>query len=207
MPSDAPAPLTALALSCTLKPSPTDSSTDLLCRQVLDALSGHGVEGSLVRVVDHDVRPGVTSDEGDGDEWPQLRQRVVDADILVLGTPIWMGHPSSVCQRVLERLDAFLGEEDETGRMPSLDTVATVVTVGNEDGAHHVASQLYQALVDVGFTVPPSGQVYWVGEAMGSVDYQDLDEIPEKVAQTAADVARHATHLARVLKANPYPAA
>lgn len=207
MSSDSPAPLTALALSCTLKPSPAESSTDLLCRQVLDALSGHGVEGSLVRVVDHDVRPGVTSDEGDGDEWPPLRQRVVDADILVLGTPIWMGHPSSVCQRVLERLDAFLGEEDDTGRMPSLDKVATVVTVGNEDGAHHVASQLYQGLVDVGFTVPPSGQVYWVGEAMGSVDYQDLDEIPEKVAQTAADVARHASHLARLLKANPYPAA
>jgi multimeric flavodoxin WrbA len=206
MPSDAPAPLTALALSCTLKPSPSESSTDLLCRQVLDALSGHGVEGSLVRVVDHDVRPGVTSDEGDGDEWPPLRQRLVDADILVLGTPIWLGHPSSVTQRVLERLDAFLGETDDHGRMISYDRVALVAVVGNEDGAHNVSAELFQGLNDVGFTIPASGVTYWVGEAMHAVDYKDLPGGSEKTRQATKTAAANAAHLARTLKGAPYPA-
>ena len=200
------ATLRALALNCTLKPSDEGSSTELMCRRLLDALADHDVEGSLVRVVDHDVKPGVTSDEGDGDEWPTIRTQILAAQILILATPIWLGNPSSVCRRVLERLDAFLGEEDEKGRTISYDRVAVVATVGNEDGAHNVGAQLYQGLIDVGFTVPASGQVYWVGEAMGSVDYKDLDPQPEKVASTLADVARNAAHLARMLQAAPYPA-
>ena len=81
------APLSALALVCTLSPSPTASSSELLARQVLDELAGHGVLGETIRVVDHDVRPGVASDMGDGDEWPAIRERVIAADILVLSTP------------------------------------------------------------------------------------------------------------------------
>ena len=200
------ATLRALALNCTLKSSDEGSSTELMCRRLLDALAAHDVEGSLVRVVDHDVKPGVSSDEGDGDEWPAIRRQILAAQILILATPIWLGNPSSVCRRVLERLDAFLGEEDDKGRTISYDRVAVVATVGNEDGAHNVGAQLYQGLIDVGFTVPASGQVYWVGEAMGSVDYRDLDPQPEKVASTLADVARNAAHLARVLQGAPYPA-
>ena len=202
----APTPITALALSCTLKASPADSSTDLLCQQILDALAEHDVEGTLIRVVDHDVKPGVSSDEGDGDAWPAIRQEVLDADILVLGTPIWLGQPSSVCKRVLERMDAFISETDDGGRLITMDKVAVLATVGNEDGAHAVAAATYQALSDVGFTIPANGQAYWVGEAMGSTDYQDLDEPPEKVVQTVTDVARNAAHLARLLQADPYPA-
>lgn len=198
--------LRALALNCSLKPSPEASSTELMCRRLLDALGDHGVEGDLVRVVDHDVRPGVTSDEGEGDAWPAIRAQLLDSQILVLGTPIWLGRASSVCRRVLERLDAFLGEEDDRGRMISYDRVALVATVGNEDGAHEVAAELYQGLADVGFTVPANGQAYWVGEAMGSIDYQDLDPQPEKVAGTIATAARNAVHLARLLQADPYPA-
>ena len=195
----------AFALTCSLKSSPEESSTDLLTRQLLDALGEHGVESEMVRAVDHDIKPGVSSDEGEGDEWPPLRRKVLDADIVVLGTPVWMGQPSSVCKRVMERMDAFLSETDDQGRPIATGKVAVVTTVGNEDGAHNVAGDVYQALVDVGFTVPPSAQAYWVGEAMGSTDYKDLDEQPEKVAQTTADLARLATHLARVLKADPFP--
>lgn len=197
--------LRALALNCTLKAGGEASSTELLSRRLLDALAGEGVEGDLVRVVDHDLRPGVTSDEGDGDEWPALRRRVLDAQVLVLATPIWLGQPSSVCKRVLERMDAFLGETDDAGRMVSFGRVAVVGTVGNEDGAHHVAAELYQALSDVGFTIPAAAQAYWVGEAMGSIDYQDLDPPPDAVASTIATAARHAAHLARLLQASPYP--
>jgi multimeric flavodoxin WrbA len=197
--------LKALAINCTLKPSPAESSCGVLLAQVCAAFEEHDVATTTIRAVDHDIKPGVRSDEGPGDEWPDIRQQMLDARILVLGTPIWLGHPSSVCQRVLERMDAFLGEEDDQGRMITLDRVAVVVTVGNEDGAHHVGAELYQGLVDVGFTAPPSAQVYWVGEAMGSVDYKDLDGPPEKVAQTTKDVARHAAHLARLLAGSGYP--
>ena len=198
-------PVQALALNCTLKASPAETSTGVLLSQLCEALEANGVTTTTVRVADHDVKPGVTSDEGAGDEWPAIRQQILDAQILVIGTPIWLGHPSSICQRVLERLDAFIGEEDDQGRIISTDRVAILATVGNEDGAHHVAAEVYQALVDVGFTIPANGQVYWVGEAMGSVDYKDLDKPPEKVAQTIEDVARHGAHLARVLAASPYP--
>jgi multimeric flavodoxin WrbA len=101
--------LKALVLDCTLKKSPAPSSSMLLAEQVVEALGSFDVGAEIVRVVDHDVRFGVTTDEGDGDEWPEIRRRMLDADIVVLSTPIWMGQPSSVCKMVLERLDAELG--------------------------------------------------------------------------------------------------
>src|SRR5204863_5386473 len=100
--------------------------------------------------------------------------------ILVVGTPIWLGHPSSLAQRALERLDAFLGEKDGAGRMISYDRVALVAVVGNEDGAHHVSAELFQGLNDVGFTIPANGVTYWVGEAMQAKDYKELGQTPEK---------------------------
>jgi multimeric flavodoxin WrbA len=195
----------ALALNCTLKSSPAASSCELLLGELLSELAGHGVEGEVVRLVDLNIKPGVTSDEGEGDDWPVVRQRILDADIFVLGTPIWLGHPASVCQRVLERLDAFLGEQDERGRMVSYDRVACVAVVGNEDGAHHVFAELAQGLSDVGFTIPAEGSVYWVGEAMQAVDFKDKRPTPEATATATATLARNAAHLARLLKADAYP--
>lgn len=195
-----------LALNCTLKRA-GESSTDVLLRQLLSELASHGVTGSAVRVAERNILPGVTSDEGPGDDWPELRRAVLDADILVLGTPIWLGQPSSVCKRVLERMDAFLSETDDAGRMVSYGRVALVAVVGNEDGAHHVTAELYQALSDVGFTVPANAVAYWVGEAMGSVDYKDLPEPPDKVASALATAARNAVHVAGLLARHPYPGA
>jgi multimeric flavodoxin WrbA len=197
--------LRAFALNCTLKPSPADSSCELLLTQVLNQLSTHGVEGQIVRVSDNDIKPGVTSDEGAGDDWPGLREQILAADIFILGTPIWMGHPSSISQRVLERLDAFLGEQDDQGRMISYDRVACVAVVGNEDGAHHVFAELAQGLSDVGFTLPPEGSVYWVGEAMQAVDFKDKSPTPEATVTATSTLARNVAHLARLLKADPYP--
>jgi multimeric flavodoxin WrbA len=198
--------LSAFALNCSLKSSAEASSTDKLLGEVFAALESHGVSAKgTVRVADHLIRPGVSSDEGDGDEWPALRQQILDADIFVLGTPIWMGHPSSHAQRVLERLDAFLGETDRSGRMVSLDRVAIVAVVGNEDGAHHVAAELFQALSDVGFTIPAAGMTYWVGEAMHKTDYKDLPSGSDKTDQATKTAAANAAHLARLLAAQPYP--
>jgi multimeric flavodoxin WrbA len=205
-PISQPISLSALAITCSLKPSPARSSTDLLARQLLDELQGHGVSGTSVRAVDLDLRPGVEKDMGDGDAWPQLRQQVLDADILVLATPTWLGQHSSVAQRVLERLDAELSETDDEGRPTMVGKVAVAAVVGNEDGAHHITAVLYQALADVGFTIPAQGVTYWNGEAMGGTDYQDLDSTPETTAGTTRTAAANAAHLARLLKERSYPA-
>ncbi|MDQ6524593.1 NAD(P)H-dependent oxidoreductase [Nocardioides sp. LHD-245] len=197
--------LRALVLCCTLKPSPSRSSSELLGMRVLEALRRHDVAGDVVRIADQHVAFGVSTDEGDDDAWPGIRRQMLDADILVLATPIWMGQPSSVCKLVLERLDAELGETDDEGRILTSGKVAGVAVVGNEDGAHHVSAEVYQALSDVGFTIPANGVTYWVGEAMQSTDYQDLDPEPEKTATTTATLAANAAHLAALLKAAPYP--
>jgi len=199
--------LTALALNCTLTPSPGDSSTELLLSQVMTALGEHDVTGTIVRVVDLDVLPGVQTDMGDGDAWPSIREQVLAADIVVIGTPIWLGHMSSVAQRVLERLDAELSETDEHGRPILFDKVAAVAVVGNEDGAHHATAELYQGLVDVGFTVAAQAATYWNGEAMHTVDYKDLDTTPDEVASATEILARTTAHLARALHTQPYPPA
>ncbi|WP_312243607.1 flavodoxin family protein [Stutzerimonas nitrititolerans] len=198
--------LSTLAINCTLKASPQQSSCDLLLTQAQRELEKLGVTCEQLRAVDFDIKPGVTSDEGPGDDWPMIRQKLLAADILLLGTPIWLGHPSSVCQRVLERLDAFLGETDDQQRMVSYGRVACVAVVGNEDGAHHVVAELYQGLNDVGFTIPANGCTYWVGEAMGSTDYKDAGP-REKTANTNAMLARNAVHLAKLLKQSGYPGA
>ncbi len=198
--------LTATLLNCSLKPTgDDDSSTDAMLDLFAAELDRLEVSHRRVRVADHDVRPGVSHDEGDGDEWISIRDRIMTADILVFGTPIWLGNPSSVSQRVLERLDAYISETDDRGQMPPVDRVALLAVVGNEDGAHHVGAQLYQGLADIGFTIPANGMAYWVGEAMGSVDFQDLDEVPEKVEGVVEVAVENAVHLARLLQAEPYP--
>jgi multimeric flavodoxin WrbA len=197
--------LTALALIGSLKPSPSPSSSEHLANQVLSALAQHGVTGSTLRLADHDIRPGVETDMGDGDQWPAIREQILAADILLIATPIWMGQTSSVTKRALERLDAELSETQEDGRPILFDKVAAVAVVGNEDGAHHVSAEVYQALNDVGYSFAPQAVTYWVGEAMGSVDYRDLPETPESVATTTATLARNTAHLARQLRAQPYP--
>lgn len=197
--------LRALALNCTLKPSPAESSTDLMVSHVLSALAGHGVTTESVRVVDHDVRPGVEADMGDGDEWPGLLERVAAADILVVATPTWVGHMSSVAQRVLERLDAELSSTDDENRPRMVGKVAVAAVVGNEDGAHKIVADLFQGLNDIGFSIPAQGCTYWNGEAMSGTDFKDLSEVPEQVSTTTQALARNAVHLSTVLRERQYP--
>lgn len=194
-------------LNCTLKRDTGEpSSTDAMIAVLAKEFEALGVEvADTIRLASHNVLAGVTSDEGDGDDWPAIRKRILAADILILGTPIWMGQAGSVAKRALERMDAFLSETDDQGRMPSYGKVAVAAIVGNEDGAHAASAQIFQALNDVGWTIPAVAACYWVGEAMGSVDFKDLKATPDKVIETAKMVARNAAHLAGLLKANPYP--
>lgn len=201
--------ISAIAINCSLKKSSDEaSSTDAMIAVLAKAFAEHDVTiAETIRIADHDVLPGVTSDEGEGDAWPAIREKILAHDILIFGGPIWMGQIGSIAKRVLERMDAFLSETDDKSRMPSYGKVAVAAIVGNEDGAHWSTAQLFQSLNDTGWTIPASAACYWVGEAMGSTDFKDLDETPEKVTQTAKLVAANAAHLAGLLKGEPYPGA
>ncbi|MDQ3139684.1 MAG: NAD(P)H-dependent oxidoreductase [Pseudomonadota bacterium] len=199
--------LTAIAINCSLKgTSGEQSSTDKMIGLIADALKSHGVGFTeTIRIADHDVKAGVTSDQGEGDAWPDIRRRILAADILIFGTPIWLGQMSSVAMRVVERMDAFLGETDDAGRMPSFGKVVALAIVGNEDGAHNVTASLYQALGDEGWTIPASGAAYWVGEAMHKTDFNQLAEVPKEVKESVAMLASNTAHLAGLLKQARYP--
>lgn len=199
------AKLQAIALNCTLKPSPGESSSALIARQVLDELSAHDIEGDILRLVDYDIRPGVSNDMGSGDEWPVILDRIRRSDLLVFATPTWLGKLSSVAQRALERLDASLSEFDEQGRPAMFGKTAVVAVVGNEDGAHKIIADSFQALNDIGFTIPAQGATYWNNEAMNPKDYKDLERTPEAVAATTQTLAANAAHLARFLTREQYP--
>ncbi len=198
--------LKAIAFNGTLKSSGGDpSSTDRLLGLIADGLKKHGIDTDVIRLADHNILPGVTSDEGEGDAWPEIREKLLAADILIVGTPIWMGQTSSVTKRALERMDAFLSETDDQGRMVSYGRVAAVAVVGNEDGAHNVSADVYQALNDVGFTIPANAVAYWVGEAMGNTNFVDLKAVPDAVTTMVDMLVRNTVHLAGLLKASQYP--
>ena len=200
------APLTATAVNCSLSTGGRKSSTDAMLAVLAEHFAANDVTvADPIRIAGHNIKWGVTSDEGEGDDWPRIREQILASDILIFGTPIWMGQASSVAKLVMERMDAFLSETDDKGRMPSYSKVAVAAIVGNEDGAHSVSSQIFQALNDVGWTIPAVAACYWVGEAMGSVDFKDLEHRPRKVTETAKMVAANAAHLARLLKEAPYP--
>jgi multimeric flavodoxin WrbA len=191
---------------CTLKRSPAQSSADKLAHDLAREFETQGVETEFIRLVDHVIKPGVEIDMKNGDEWPTIRQKIMDADILVMATPTWVGQMSSEALRAIERLDAELSETDTEGRFMTYPKAAAVAIVGNEDGAHKITADVLQALNDLGFTFAANAATYWNGEAMQTTDYIDLPEIPEKVASTNKMVATNTSHLARLLKDANYPA-
>jgi multimeric flavodoxin WrbA len=197
--------LKAIVLNCTLKQSPERSNTGALADVVAEALSADGVEVDEVRVVDHAIPPGVESDLGEGDEWPGIRARILDAEILIFASPTWLGRPSSVAQRVLERMDAMLSEKDDQGRPVAYDHVAGVVVTGNEDGAHHVISEISGALIDIGFTVPGQAWTYWNRGPGPGDDYLDSDEGHEWSHATGRTAAANLLAVAKALAERPIP--
>ncbi|MGW0534895.1 flavodoxin family protein [Streptomyces sp. NPDC003032] len=196
----------ALVINCTLKPSPRPSNTEALADTVVAALKGHGVEVDTVRAVDLDLKPGVQTDMGEGDDWPQVHDKVLSAQILVIASPTWLGRPSSVAQRVLERMDAMLSETDDQKRPVAYNRVAGVIVTGNEDGAHHVISEINGALGDIGFTVPGQAWTYWhLGPGPGP-DYLDDSRGHEWSTSTGRAMASNLVHTARALAQSPLPA-
>ncbi|NUP51954.1 MAG: flavodoxin family protein [Catenulispora sp.] len=190
----------ALFINCTLKPSPEASNTEALARVVSDALAEDDIEVEFVRAVDLNLLPGVKTDQGPGDDWPEVHRKILEAAILVIASPTWLGRPSSVAQRVLERMDALLGETDDDGRPVAYGRVAGVVVTGNEDGAHHVISEICGGLADLGFTIPGQSWTYWhLGPGAGP-DYLDEQRGRDWSHRTGRQMAANLAAAARALE-------
>ncbi|MBC7291520.1 MAG: flavodoxin family protein [Actinotalea sp.] len=169
--------LRALFINGTLTPSPQPSNTQALMDVAAAIMRGAGVTVEQVRAVDHAIAPGVQPDmRGSGfpdDAWPALTERVLAADILVLGTPIWLGEKSSVTTRVIERLYALSGETNDRGQSVFHGKVGGLVVTGNEDGYKHASMNVLYSLQHIGCTIPPQADAGWVGEAGPGPSYAD----------------------------------
>lgn len=194
----------ALVINCTLKTSPDPSNTHALAKVVADALAKYGADVEFVRAVDLDIRPGVVSEAvAQGDQWPEVHRKLLESQILVVASPTWLGRPSSLAQRVLERMGAMLSETDGDGRPVAYNRVAGVVVTGNEDGAHHVISEITGALADIGYTIPGQAWTYWhLGPGPGP-DYLDEERGHDWSHRTGRAMAANLFGTAKALAANP----
>jgi len=198
----------ALIINCTLKPSPEFSNTGALIKKAEQQLKDNGVQTEVIRLVDYDVRPGTDTDMGKGDQWPIILEKIKKCNILIIGTPIWMGHLASTTRRMIERLDAIFHDDkftdDKTGQYFTYNKVAGCLITGNEDGAHACAAQILWAVQELGFTVPPNVNAYWVGMAGGGEDYvEGGGEKYYYTNYTLRWMMANLTYFAKLLKANP----
>jgi multimeric flavodoxin WrbA len=169
--------LTAVFVNCTLTRSPGRSHTQLLMDRSMAIVAGTGAKVTSVRAVDHDIAPGVqidmTQHGAARDDWPAIQRQVLDADILVIGTPIWLGEKSSVATRVVERLYSYSGELNDAGQYAYYGRVGGVLVTGNEDGVKHCAMNLLYSLQHLGYAIPPQADAGWIGEVGPGASYGD----------------------------------
>nr|WP_228454413.1 NAD(P)H-dependent oxidoreductase [Streptomyces alkaliphilus] len=192
-----------MILNCTLKPSPEPSNTERLAEVVGEALRERDVEVTGLRLADLNIPPGIGTDLGGEDRWPEVHERLVNSEILVVATPTWVGHPSSIAQRMLERMNMMMSETDDEERPVAFNRVAGVVVTGNEDGAHHVISEITGGLIDIGYTIPGQAWTYWNRGPGPGPSYSDTDEGHEWSASTGRAMAANLHAVARALAANP----
>lgn len=210
-----PTDLSALFINCTLKPSPQTSHTQGLIDRSIGIMQAQGVSSEVIRAVDNPIAPGMSPDmreEGwEDDAWPEVFEKVLAADILVVGTPIWLGDKSSVCTRVVERLYSSSGMTNDRGQYIYYGRVGGCLVSGNEDGLKHCGMNLLYSLQHIGFTIPPQADTGWVGEAGPGPSYLDPDSGgPENefTNQTLETMSWNLMHMATMLKqAGGIPAA
>lgn len=188
----------ALVLSCTLKQSPEPSNSEALARILTGEFAAQGIESELIRLADRNIPPGVKTDMGDGDDWPEIHQKLLDAAIVVFATPTWVGRPSSIAQRALERMDAMISEMHD-GMPAAYGKVAGVAVAGNEDGAHHVIGEICGGLGDIGFTIPPQAWTYWNKGPGPGEDYLQTDYRHDWSEKTGRQAARNLVRVAKLL--------
>lgn len=192
--------LKAVFINTTLKPSPKESHTDILMGVVRNIMRDAGVSIQSFRAVDHDIAPGVYQDMTehgfDNDDWPAIGKAVIDADILVLGTPIWLGEVSSECRKIIERLYAHSGEMNAKGQYVYYGKTAGAIITGNEDGVKHCAMGMLYSLAHIGYMIPPQPDAGWIGEVGPGPSYGDKKEDGGRVGFDSEFTARNSTFLA-----------
>lgn len=197
--------LNAIFLNCTLKKTPETSNTEVLINKAVTLFKELEVECKVIRVIDSQVAFGVTSDEGGTDEWPSILRKIKQSDILIIGTPIWLGDKSSVCKMVIERIDASTSDQDPvTGQYPLYNKVGGVLVTGNEDGGKKVSADVLFSLNHSGCTIPPNSMAYWVGEAGPGPSY--IEAGGEKHLFTNKNLrymVNNITFFAKLLRKNP----
>ncbi len=206
--------LSAVFINCTLKPSPQQSHTEGLARIAVGIMEANGATVEMVRAADHDLPPGVSPDMREHgaatDAWPDLLDKVMAADILVLMTPIWLGDASSVCTSVIERLYGSSGALNADGQSAYYGRVGGCLVTGNEDGAKHCAMKVLYSLQHLGFAIPPQADAAWLGEAGPGPSYLDEGSGgPENdfTNRNTTFMAWNLMHLARLLRdAGGFPA-
>lgn len=204
-PIDQPNPK-ASVLDCLFRKSSSEeqNSTKLMIIDLSEAMRPRGITEEIEHVADHDVKLGVLSDMGPGGARQAPRSRIVVVDIVILGTPIWLGDPSSIAQRVMERLNALLFEVDDRNRMPAIGKVHGIAVVRNEAGAHATHAACFRALNGVESTIRVKSGIYWVGEAIHATSYVDLKQTPDALVSSLKVAASNA---ARLLEADRFPGA
>ncbi|TXL60936.1 flavodoxin family protein [Aeromicrobium terrae] len=189
----------AVVLNCSLKPSTEPSNTQELADVVIGALEEDNVAVRTFRLADLNLAHGVETEMSADDEWPTVHDAILEAEILVVATPTWVGHPSSYAQQALERLNAMVGETDPKGEPVAFGKVAGVVVTGNEDGAHHVISEMAGGLIDIGFTIPGQAWTYWNRGPGPGPEFTDTDEGHDWSAKTGRTMAERLASTARAL--------
>ncbi len=199
--------LTAMFINTTLKTSPEVSNTQGLIDISVEIMRRQGVSIDQFRAVDHEIAPGVRPDMTEHghstDAWPELFERVMAADILVLGTPIWLGEKSSVCTRVIERLYGNSSQLNESGQYAYYGRVGGCLITGNEDGIKHCAMNILYSLQHLGYVIPPQVDAGWIGEAGPGPSYLDEGSGgPENdfTNRNTTFMTWNLLHLARILK-------
>jgi multimeric flavodoxin WrbA len=196
----------AVVLNCSLKGGDESSNTQMLADVVIEALDEKGVASEVFRLADLSIPPGVSTDLGEGDDWPRVHDAISGSEIVIFATPTWVARPSSLAQRALERMDAMLSETDDDDRPLAYNKVAGVVVTGNEDGAHHVISEISGALVDIGFTVPGQSWTYWNRGPGPGPSYPDTQDGHDWSASTGRAMAQNLRSVADALAATPMSA-
>lgn len=206
--------LKAIYINCTLKKSPEKSHTEGLMSRSKDIMRKEGVAVDELRFIDHDVAigiyPDMTEHGWDKDEWPELKERILAADILVIGTPIWLGEKSSEAQKLIERLYSLSGQTNDKGQYLYYGKVGGCVITGNEDGAKHCSMSILYALQHIGYSIPPQADCGWLGEIGPGPSYLDEESNASENSFTNRNttfMTYNMLHLAKMLKeANGYPA-
>ncbi|MDN7228135.1 flavodoxin family protein [Planococcus liqunii] len=199
-------PLKAVFLNCSLKSSDEISNTEGMMKDVQTHYNQLGVESEIIRLADYRVALGVQEDMGGGDQWPEILEKVKAADILIIGTPLWLGEKSSLATLAIERLYGSSSVTNDKGQAIFYNKVGGALVTGNEDGAKHASASLLYGLSHIGFLIPPNVDAYWVGEAGPGPSYNEAGRDNDFTKTAIERLAYNTYHLAGLLKNNPIPA-